>query len=266
VSSAADLGPRSAACGRAHAREVWVSTGFEAASTGVEAEDVVVGDERDATVAIRIYRPSPHEGPLPTLLYSHATGVGSSTDTDGAHELARALAARSGAAVALPSHSPGAALPQRTAVQRCQAALKWMARHGHGRGLDGRRLAVGGDGAGAAVAVALAALVREHRGPPVASQLLLCPHLDRTPLGIEHLPPTLVITAERDALCDAGEAYAARLRTAGVNVIAVRYQDVGAGFMRANPPSDQPHPSTAAIDQAARFLSDTLRRCQRASG
>ncbi|MFI9649467.1 alpha/beta hydrolase [Streptomyces sp. NPDC052040] len=71
------------------------------------------------------------------------------------------------------------------------------------------------------------------------------------------LPPALVITAEADVLRDEGEAYANKLREAGVAVTAVRFQGVIHDFVMLNALRGT-HGAEAAITMAARTLHSAL--------
>jgi acetyl esterase len=71
------------------------------------------------------------------------------------------------------------------------------------------------------------------------------------------LPPALVITGEADVLRDEGEAYANKLREAGVPVTAVRYQGIIHDFVMLNALSDT-HAARAAISQAVTVLRSAL--------
>ncbi|MEV5848451.1 alpha/beta hydrolase [Streptomyces sp. NPDC051985] len=71
------------------------------------------------------------------------------------------------------------------------------------------------------------------------------------------LPPALVITAEADVLRDEGEAYANKLREAGVPVTAVRYQGIIHDFVMVNALRET-HAAEAAIGQAVAALRTAL--------
>ena len=71
------------------------------------------------------------------------------------------------------------------------------------------------------------------------------------------LPPALVITGEADVLRDEGEAYANKLRTAGVPVTAVRYQGIIHDFVMLNALRET-HAAEAAINQAVTTLRTAL--------
>jgi acetyl esterase/lipase len=69
------------------------------------------------------------------------------------------------------------------------------------------------------------------------------------------LPPALIITGEADVLRDEGEAYANKLRQAGVPVTAVRYQGIIHDFVMLNALRET-HAAASAIELAV----GTLRR------
>ncbi|MEU1437121.1 alpha/beta hydrolase [Streptomyces sp. NPDC005775] len=71
------------------------------------------------------------------------------------------------------------------------------------------------------------------------------------------LPPALVITGEADVLRDEGEAYANKLREAGVPVTAVRYQGIIHDFVMLNALRET-HAAEAAIGQAITTLRTAL--------
>lgn len=70
-------------------------------------------------------------------------------------------------------------------------------------------------------------------------------------------PPTLIINAEADVLRDEGEAFAAKLRRAGVEVTQTRYGGIIHDFVMINSLHDSP-PARAAVQQAVSHLRGVL--------
>jgi acetyl esterase/lipase len=91
----------------------------------------------------------------------------------------------------------------------------------------------------------------ERRSEPYASPLRASEE------QLAGLPAAFVIVDEADVLRDEGEAYAARLRAAGVPVTTVRYDGITHDFMMLNPLSDT-CATRAAIAQAISVLREAL--------
>jgi acetyl esterase len=93
----------------------------------------------------------------------------------------------------------------------------------------------------------------ERRSEPFASPLRASDE------QLVDLPPAFVAVDEADVLRDEGEAYAARLRAAGVAVTSVRYDGTIHDFMMLNPLSGT-RATRAAIAQAIAVLLEALHR------
>jgi acetyl esterase/lipase len=81
--------------------------------------------------------------------------------------------------------------------------------------------------------------------------------LRASPEQLAGLPPAFLIVDEADVLRDEGEAYAAKLRTAGVDVTTVRYDGITHDFMMLNPLSGT-HATRAAVTQAGDVLREAF--------
>src|SRR5262245_31087427 len=235
----------------------------------------LTADGPHGPIPLRVYRPAgvPDAMPLPALVFFHGGGwvIG---DLDTHDVLGRQLTAGSGASVVSVDYrlAPEHKFP--AAVDDAWAATRWVAAHAGELGLDGSRLAVGGDSAGGNLATVVALLAREAGGPRLALQVLIYPvtevgaetasyrdfaqgylltrsgmrwfaaqYLDRpdqmtdwrvSPLrapSLASLPPALIVTAGFDPLRDEGQAYARRLREAGVRVDSIDYGGMIHGFV-----------------------------------
>jgi acetyl esterase/lipase len=91
----------------------------------------------------------------------------------------------------------------------------------------------------------------ERRAEPFAAPL------QASDEQLRGLPPALLLVDECDVLRDEGEAYASRLRAAGVAVTTVRYDGIIHDFMMLNPLS-QTHATRAAVAQAIATLRESL--------
>jgi acetyl esterase len=155
-----DLARRRAVAERV--REPWTSGGPTMATT----ETLIVGpfDTR-----VRIHRPT-DAGPLPVLVYLHGGGwTLFSIDTH--DRLMREYAARSGCAVVGVDYSLSPEVRFPIALDEAEMVCAWLGEHGAAHGLDAGRLALGGDSAGANLALSTALRLRDA-GTGAAALLL----------------------------------------------------------------------------------------------
>ena len=129
------------------------------------------------TIGARHYRPPAGAGPAPLLVFFHGGGyVFGDLDT---HDAACRLICRDAGVHVLaidyrlaPEHKAPAA------ADDCYAAYRWAREHATALGADARRVAVGGDSAGGALAAVVTMMARDAGDPLPALQWLIYPVTD----------------------------------------------------------------------------------------
>jgi acetyl esterase/lipase len=206
---------------------------------------------------------------LPLIVYFHGGGF-VLCDLDTHDVVCRNLANMTDAVVLSVDYRLAPETPYPGGVEDCYAATVWAHENAATLGGDPARLVVAGDSSGGNFATVVAMMARDRCRPPIAYQYLIYPVTDQnfenpsyrdngddyftttahmrwyceqyggdpddayvSPLraaDLSALPPTRVITAEFDPLRDEGEAYAQRLRDAGVDATWRRFDGMFHGF------------------------------------
>jgi len=152
-------------------------------------------------IRLRLYRPLSARPAdiLPVLVFYHGGGwvIG---DLDTHDVLARQLAQSSGAAVVAVDYrlAPEHRFP--AAVDDAYAATRWVADNGKALGVDGSRLAVGGDSAGGNLAAVVSLMAHEKGGPAIRFQLLIYPATDTSQTQVSHKENADVLPLTKPAM------------------------------------------------------------------
>ncbi len=129
-----------------------------------------------SALAVRVYRPELVET-LPAILYIHGGGFvlgGLDTEDDRCAYYAR----DAHCAVVSVDYRLAPEHPYPAAFHDCVDALWWMHDEADALGFDNRRLSIGGNSAGGAIAASVALASRTDEAPPLVHQLLVNPVLD----------------------------------------------------------------------------------------
>jgi len=131
-----------------------------------------------SAIPIRVYRASDASN-LPVLVYFHGGGwvIG---NLDSHDDICRNICRQTGYVVVAVDYrlAPEHKFP--AAVEDAWAATQWVAENAVELGVDGRRLAVGGDSAGGNLAAVVCQLAQAQAGLAIKYQLLIYPVTDAT--------------------------------------------------------------------------------------
>lgn len=249
------LAPRRAA--QAQSAELAFGSGAD----GIELTRLDAPGPEGTDHSVAVYRYSRAAGPRPAHIYLHGGSFwgGSAAQLD---PYSREYVTAAGCTVLSVDYRLAPEHPYPAAPEDCYAVLAWAAANAGELGIDPRRISIGGVSAGGCIATQVTLMAHERGGPHPMYLLLETPVLDltlsqpsarsarygvltarsleegyahyvpdagerhvRSPLfadDLSGLPPTLVMSAQYDPLCDENELFAHRLRQAGGAVELIR--------------------------------------------
>ena len=229
----------------------------------------LTAEGRGGPIPVRVYARPDLEPGAPGYLFIHGGGFidGGVDFTD---YVQRGLAARTGCVVVGLSYRLAPEHPFPAGLEDCQDVMRWMA-ESQPQGMDGERIAVGGESAGANLAAALCIWARDNDGPRISHQTIVYPFTDTTLsspdwdsglmpgvdrsagefmvrvyageknatnplvsiLHAEHrgLPPALVVSCEHDPLRTDAIKFAEALKAAGVDTVHRHYDNMPHGYL-----------------------------------
>ena len=149
--------------------------GFEREEVA-RVDDLTIPRAGGETAQLRLYRPDVAR-PMPVFVWVHG-GSWVRVTVDLLDNHYRAMAHRSGCAVAAVDYrlSPESQFP--AAIEETYAAACWLRQHSKSFGLSERQIAIGGESSGGNVAAAAALVDRDRRLAGFVFQALIVPVLD----------------------------------------------------------------------------------------
>ncbi len=150
------------------------------------------------TVPLRVYHPSkPAEAALPALVYLHGGGfvVGS---LDQFETAMRRFCEVAGVQVYSVDYKLAPEYQWPVQIEEGECVVRWLFEHAAERGIDPKRIALGGDSAGGNLTCTIALKLRDEGGPRLAVQMPLYPEAAMpfsTAAGVENVSGGYVDTA-----------------------------------------------------------------------
>jgi acetyl esterase/lipase len=142
------------------------------APAGITIEQV----KTSGGLKLRIYNPA-GQRTRAAMLYIHGGGmmIGSPAMDDA---LLASTAAELDIVIVSPDYRLAPENPYPAPVDDCHSAWSWMQENLSPRGIDGSRIAIGGESAGGGLAAGLVLRIHDEGGPQPIAQWLFCPMLD----------------------------------------------------------------------------------------